>query len=119
MFFAGSRIKAYYTWNDQQYREFMLQVLTHLEPRFEKKHTILIDELDEINEILFFSKGQVVVGYEINKQRWYCMRYIDRCVVGAYGLTFNQRSAFIYTALTNCHGYSIRKINWLKLLRVH
>lgn len=110
------KIKSYYTWNDQQYRDFVLQVLTLLEPRFEKKHTILIDELDEFNEILFFSRGQVAIGYEINKQRWYCLRYIDKSVIGAYGLTFNQRAAFIYTTLTNCHGFSIRKVNWKKIL---
>lgn len=94
----------------------MLQVLTNLEPRFEKKHTIVVDELDEFNEIIFFSRGQVAVGYEINKQKWYCLRYIDKSVIGAYGLTFNQRSDLVYTTLTPCHGFSIRKSNWQKIL---
>jgi len=33
----------------------MLNVLTHLEPRFEAKGTVIIEEMDEINEVLFFT----------------------------------------------------------------
>ena len=91
----------YYTWVDQNYREFMNALLTNLEPRKDAKHSILVDELDEFNEISFINKGKVVIGYEINKQRRYCIEFKDKCVIGAYGITFNKRAAFIYTALTN------------------
>ena len=57
----------FYTWGDQEYREFMIGLLMSLEPIYYNKHTILIDELDEQNQITFIHKGQVVVGYEINK----------------------------------------------------
>ena len=94
-------------------------VLSNLEPRFELKHTILVDELDEFNEILFFQRGTMLIGYEINKCRKYCLKYVDKSVIGAYGVTFNQRSAFIYTALTNCYGFSIRKQNWQKIIETN
>lgn len=44
----------------------MMDLLHHLEPRFEPKETILIDELDEVNEVLFFPEGQYEIGFEIN-----------------------------------------------------
>ena len=49
------------------YRDFMMQVLRSLEPRFYKKKTILVDELDEQLEIIFIDKGETLIGYEINK----------------------------------------------------
>lgn len=69
----GDVSRNYYTWVDQNYRDFMNTLLTNLEPRRDNKHSILVDELDEFNEISFISKGQVVIGYEINKQRRYCI----------------------------------------------
>ena len=72
----------------------------------------MVDELEEISEIIFVSKGSVVVGYDINKQKRYCLKFLEKFVVGAYELSFNQRSQVIYTSLTQIHGYSIRRSNW-------
>jgi hypothetical protein len=52
----------------------MLMTLQKLEPRSEKRKTILRDELEEPNEILFVYEGHVVIGYEINKERKYCLK---------------------------------------------
>jgi len=52
------------------------------------------------------------VGYEINKQPKIVLYYREGCVVGAYGVSFNLRSNFIYTSLTDTHGYFIRKSRW-------
>ena len=90
----------------------MSLLLTKLEPRYESKHTVIIDEFDEFNEIIFVYKGTIVIGYEINKMKRYCIKHRNCGIIGAYGTTFNQRSAFIYTSLTNIHGFSIRKENW-------
>ena len=94
----------------------MALLLTKLEPRFEAKKTIIVDEFDEFNEVIFVFKGTVVIGYEINKQKRYALKHKNCCVIGGYGCSFNQRSAFIYTALTNIHAYSVRKENWHHLL---
>ena len=64
-------------------------MLSKLEPRFEKKKTLIIDELDEFNEIIFVTIGTVFIGYEINKVKNYCIKYTDKCVIGAFGCTFN------------------------------
>ena len=46
---------SYYTWVDQNYRNFMTQLLLNLEPRKDARHSILVDELDEFNEISFIN----------------------------------------------------------------
>lgn len=46
----------------------MLQLLQYLEPRHEDAGTILFQELDEINEVIFIETGECDIGYEINKQ---------------------------------------------------
>jgi len=114
----GKSTNVYYTWVDQNYRDFMNKLLTNLEPRKDARHSILVDELDEFNEISFINNGEVVIGYEINKQRRYCIHFKNKCVIGAYGITFNKRAAFIYTALTTVEGFFIRKNNWLDLLSI-
>ena len=74
------------------YRDFMMSILRKLEPRHYKKMTILVNELDENMEVVFIEKGQIMVGYEINKQKRYCLRYEDKCIICAFGCTFNQRA---------------------------
>ena len=54
----------------------------------------------------------MVVGYEINNQKKYCIKYMDSVVIGAYECMYNKRSAFIYTALTEIEGFFIRKRKW-------
>jgi len=34
-----------------------------LEPAFHPKKTIIIDELDEFGEVMFMTKGEVLIGY--------------------------------------------------------
>lgn len=110
------QIQTHYTWDDDVYRLFMIRLLNFLEPRKTKGHTIIIDELQEVIEAFFVSKGTVLVGYDINKMKRYCMRFQEKCLIGAYEMTYGQRAQFIYTALTSVSGYTIRKQNWKKLL---
>lgn len=117
MTFRDYSIESYFTWSDTQYRDFMRQMLISLEPRYEARGTTLVDELDEMTELIFVDKGVIQVGYEINKQKNYCIRYKDYCVIGAYGINFNQRACFIYATVTSMLGYSIRKSNWHDLMK--
>ena len=90
----------------------MIQILHALEPRTEKKDTILINELDEQNEVLFFNHGTIEIGYEINRIKKYVLRFKGINVIGAYDCTFNKRSTFVYKTISVCKGYSIRKHKW-------
>ena len=106
----------FYTWEDTEYRDFMMQILTQLEPRLEKAQSILIEELDEVNEIFYVIKGQVDIGYELNKSKKYVIRYQDKTVIGGYNCTFNKKAIFVYKCRSECEGYTIRKKYWLDIL---
>lgn len=93
-----------------------MQLLEKLEPRFEQAGTILFEELEEFNEVLLFEKGKVDVGYTLNRRKIFRMRLSFEFILGAYGCTFYKRAIFIYKANTDCKGYFIRKINWLRLM---
>lgn len=53
----------------------MMSLLSVLEPRKEEKNVIMSNELDEVNEVVFFTKGEYDVGFEINRERNYVIRY--------------------------------------------
>ena len=107
-----------YTWKDSAYREFMMEVLRNLEPRFAKQGSTLVEELDCNDEIIFCYKGEIFFGYELNKQRHFCIKYQNGCVIGAYGCTYNQRSNHIVYANSNSDCQFIRKTNWKKILDI-
>lgn len=108
--------KSFYTWKDTEYRDFMIGVLQNLEPIHYQKNTVLINELDEFSEITFVNKGIVMIGYELNKEKRYCIQFNDRCVIGAYGITFNKRASFLYACKTDIEGFFIRKMKWIETI---
>lgn len=94
----------------------MMQLLTSLEPRHEEKGVELIKELDEFTEVFFFNRGSYDIGFDINHQTYFVLRYKNNNVIGAYGLTFNVRALFLYKTVSTCEGFSIRKSNWFDIL---
>ena len=44
----------------------MHAVLLNLEPIQINRNTVIINELDEIDQITFINKGEIIVGFEIN-----------------------------------------------------
>ena len=67
----------------------MMDLMVRLEPRYEEGDTILLNELDEINEVIYFIKGCYLVGYEINTEIKYIIEFERGMAIGAYGATFN------------------------------
>ena len=110
---------AMYTWADDDYREFMLEVLTALEPRREENHRVLMYENEEVNEILFFNKGQYVVGFELNNVLYFMLKFKEQNLIGGYNITFNKRSLFVYKTTSVCEGFSIRRKNWKSIMANH
>lgn len=70
----------------------MMDVLMNLEPRFVQKNVELIRELEEYTEVYFFTRGTYEIGFKINYESYFVLRYKNSNVIGAYGLTFNVRS---------------------------
>ena len=40
----------------------------------------------------------------------------NRTVIGAYAVTFNKRSLFIYKTISEIRGYFIRRTNWVRII---
>ena len=77
---------------------------------------IILDELDEVNEVLFFHAGAVDIGFEINHFKQFVLRLSKDIIIGAYNLSFNKRTRFIYKSKSYCSGFSIRRSNWKHLM---
>lgn len=57
------------------------------------------------------------MGFEINKKRYFVIRYkndknLKANIIGAFEATFNKRCNFVYRTATKCHGYFIRRSKW-------
>lgn len=94
----------------------MQQILSNLEPRQEFEGTILFNENDEINEVIFFMKGIVDIGFMINRKETFCLRLHKDSLLGAFNLCTNKRTKFIYKSMTHCQGYFIRRSNWKSIM---
>ena len=93
---------SFYTWNHQVYRNFMIDMLRNLEPRREAANVVIYDELDEVNEVIFINQGTYEIGFEMNRIQTFVLRFKDSNVIGAYGVTFNKRTLFLYKTVTAC-----------------
>ena len=62
-----------YTFQDQNYLNFIIKVLDALEPFQYEANQLIYRELDEVNEMTFVEKGEYKIGYEINKQQRFKM----------------------------------------------
>jgi hypothetical protein len=74
----------------------MEALLNCLEPRREDKNVIIHEELDEVNEVIFFENGMMDVGFDLNRNKTYVIRIESNILVGGYNVTFNKRTKFVY-----------------------
>ena len=94
----------------------MVGLLSSLEPRHEHPNVIIFDELDEVNEAIFFNKGCLDLGFEINRVKHYVVRIKDDLLIGAYNLSTNRRTKYIYKTNSFCTGFFIRREKWWEIL---
>jgi hypothetical protein len=80
----------------------MIATLSALEPNFYNAGSKIYKELDEFGEIVFITKGESHVGFKINEIEHYAMKYKSNAIIGAFGVTFHNRSQFLYKAATYC-----------------
>ena len=97
----------------------MIDMLSSLEPRREAANVVIYDELDEVNEVIFINQGTYEIGFEMNRIQNFVLRYKDSNVIGAYGVTFNKRTLFLYKTVTTCQGFFIRRNAWRNLINEH
>lgn len=102
---------ARFTWGDQNYRSLMFEVLQNLEPIKYEKHTILFDELDEFHSVVYILNSFYHVGFSVNKKHYFKLKQKNQDI-GAYGVTFNKKSSFIFKTGAESHAFFIRKKKW-------
>jgi hypothetical protein len=107
---------AFFTWESSMYSNFMFDLLRVLEPRIQQKNEIIFNELDEVNEVIFFMSGAVDIGFEINRKQAYVLRIDNNMLIGAYNVAYNKRSKFIYKTSKDCSGFSIRRLDWKRFM---
>lgn len=61
----------FYTFEDQIYSQFMLNLMNLLEVRSYEKGDFIANEMDESLELLFVESGIYEVGYEINNKLFF------------------------------------------------
>ena len=93
----------------------MVETLSCLEPRREFTGVILFNELDDFTEILFFNKGSIQLGYELNRKRYFILEQ-KNAVIGDHGCIFNHRCSHIYRTSSTCEGYYIRKLQMKNIM---
>jgi CRP-like cAMP-binding protein len=81
----------YFDYHDVEYQDFIEKLVIHLEPRFFKTNQIIAEELDESLEFYFVLKGTFDIGYEINKKKYYRIKFGPGNVIGAFNLNFHYR----------------------------
>ena len=107
---------AFFTWENPTYRNFMFELLQVLEPRIQLKNEIIFNELDEVNEVIFFMSGSIDIGFEINRHQIYVLRIDNNILIGGYNVAYNKRTKFIYKTYKECNGYSIKRLDWKKFM---
>ena len=115
--FCELQFQVYYTWLDKPYQQFMQNILYNLEPvKYNQFFTIAL-ETEEFGQVTFIQNGTVKIGFELMKTQHFVLKKEHSCVVGAYGLSFNQRSKFIFRIFSKqATGYFIRRENWQSIL---
>ena len=121
----------------------MIDIMLNLEPYSQPANAQIYNELEEIHQVTFFTNGVFEVGFEINSQSHYVLRFKNssiehysekHCksilepngfyksfgkVIGIYGCTFDKDCTFMIRTVSECKGYFIRKPNWRKILYNH
>ena len=103
----------------------MFQLLRKLKPRYIFKEEVILNVMDEVLEIIFITRGQFKIGFEINRQMYFRMAITSgkRSLantqghsIGGYYVSFNKRSNYGYKASNDCSGFSLVKREWVNLL---
>ena len=103
----------YFTFDNENYNEFMILMLSALEMRRYLKDEIITNEMDESFEILFVELGRYDVGYEVNKKPFYRLRFGESTQIGGFQILYFKRHNFVHKASTMMLCQAIRKERFL------
>ena len=109
--------------NDYKHREFLVEFVKRLEPRFYTQNGDMIqDQYEEIFEVVFITKGSVGVGYRLFNEIFYGMKIVmmhDKkiiSVINDYSCLYNKCSEFLYKPIDHVEGLAMRKENFNEVM---
>ena len=85
---------AYYRWQNKDYAELIQNIMRALEPRYVKKNTYILKEMEECDEVLMFTEGCFKIGFELNGKEIYKLRY-KNTVKPDYSVAEEVQSQFV------------------------
>lgn len=107
----------HYTWANDSYRNLMFNILILLEPIRFFPNFIILDELDESSYVVFLLKQvKYHIGYSVNKKHLFKIKKSDQDI-GAYGVTYDKKSNYIYKTRQESEGFFIRRKHWKNIMR--
>lgn len=118
----------FYHWRDASYSTFMIALLQGLEPRFYTDKEIILQEGDEVNEEIFVINkdendkgGKYCIGFEdrTSQQRYFHIKLGFKTIIGSYEILMDQKSQFVYKALSHIDAYGLRKESLQPILEEH
>lgn len=104
--------------SNYKWREFMVIFLNTLEPRlYTDLEEIVQDQYEEVHEVLFITKGSILVGYRLFKEGFWAKLLKNRAIVGAFPCMTNKVSEFMYKPMEIIQGFAIKKHNFNEILQ--
>lgn len=87
----------------------MFQLLKKLKPRYIFKEETILNEMDEVLEIIFITRGQFQIGFEINRKNYFRLAITSGKgnynayttqghSIGGFYISFNKQSNYCYKA---------------------
>jgi len=105
----------FYTWENSNYESFMLNVFRVLEPYHSHKGEKILNELSDVNMLIFVNEGKYKLGFEVNKVEYFVLKQGVGTVIGGYECFFDMRSTYIYQTTQSITGFFVRKSKWQAL----
>lgn len=88
---------SYYKFSHEEYSSFMIDLFKKLEPRMIKSNQIVIDEMEQVDEIIFVESGSFMVGYNLQGgERKFKGYFPMGNTIGAFYCAFRLNSEFVF-----------------------
>lgn len=120
---STNAIKSSIDSNEVKHRDFLVQFVKKLEPRYwDESSGMIQDQYEEIFEVIFITKGSVGVGYRLFNEIFYGMRIVMQAnkkiisPINDYSCINNKCSEFLYQPIDKIEAYGIRKENFNEIL---
>lgn len=75
---------------DPSYRNFMIDVFFELHPLQFVADQVIISELEEVDEMVFITRGSFKIGYKLNYKSYFKLQGGPGSSIGGFELAFDR-----------------------------